>query len=180
MNRVNSVSGTDRINDIVNNIVPRIPWKWYALSCVIIVLDLLSKKVVDDTFQLYERLNVLPFFDITLRYNSGAAFSFLAGQGGWQIWFFSSLSLIVSMILVVWMFRVAQKNMWEVLALSLVLGGAIGNLYDRVTLGHVVDFILVYYKEYQFPAFNVADMAISIGAAILILDTIFNKEEAKD
>ncbi|WP_086931183.1 signal peptidase II [Agarilytica rhodophyticola] len=174
---MNSVSSTHRLSEVL----PRIPWKWYALSFVIIVLDLISKKIVSDSFELYERLNVLPFFDITLRHNSGAAFSFLAGQGGWQIWFFSILSFAVSVVLIVWIFRAAQKNIWEVLALSLVLGGAVGNLYDRVTLGYVVDFILVYYQEYQFPAFNVADSAISVGAAILILDTLFNKEkEDKD
>lgn len=153
---------------------------WYGLSLLVVVLDLATKKWVSATFQLYERYNVLPFFDLTLRHNPGAAFSFLADQGGWQIWFFSILSAIVSVVLIVWIARVVEKNRWEVLGLALVLGGALGNLYDRVTLGYVVDFILVYYKQYQFPAFNIADSAISVGAAILIIDTLFHREKKPD
>ena len=166
---------------IFNNTLWRnLPWPWYGLSALIVALDLLTKKWVSHGFELYERYNVLPVFDITLRHNTGAAFSFLADQGGWQVWFFSILSTVVSVVLVVWIARVAKKNTWEVLGLSLVLGGALGNLYDRVTLGYVVDFILVYYREYQFPAFNVADSAISVGAAVLIFDTLFRGEKKQN
>lgn len=158
----------------------QLPWIWYGLSFVVVVIDLLTKKMVSDSFTMYERLNVFPMFDLTLRHNPGAAFSFLAGQGGWQVWFFSILSAIVSVVLIVWIARVARKNIWEVVGLSLVLGGALGNLYDRVTLGYVVDFILVYYKSYEYPAFNVADAAISVGACVLIWDALFHRKKADD
>ena len=154
--------------------VRRAPWVWYGLAFVVIVLDLVTKGWVDNTFVELERVQVLPVFDITLRYNPGAAFSFLADAGGWQKWFFTIISSVVSVVIAVWISRLPKEKWMEALGLSLILGGAIGNLYDRVTLGHVVDFILVYYETHEFPAFNIADCGITVGAGVLILDLFIN------
>jgi len=155
------------------------PWRWYSLAAIVVVLDLFSKKLAVDAFYEGERLNILPFFDLTLRYNTGAAFSFLADQPGWQVWFFGVIASVVSVVLAVWIARLPKDKLWELAGLSLVLGGALGNLYDRVTLGKVVDFILVYYQGSYFPAFNIADSAICIGAGILILDTFIHRDDSE-
>lgn len=146
------------------------PWAGYALAAFVLVVDLYTKYLVSAEFHLHERHNVIPMFDLTLRHNYGAAFSFLAGQGGWQVWFFGILASAVSIVLAVWIWRLPKTKIMEMIGLSLILGGALGNLYDRITLGYVVDFLLVYYNESQFPAFNVADSAITLGAGLLILD----------
>ncbi|VUD68271.1 Lipoprotein signal peptidase [Thalassocella blandensis] len=146
------------------------PWAGYAVAAIVLIADLLTKSWVSASLDLHDRVEVIPFFDITLRHNYGAAFSFLADQAGWQVWFFGILAAAVSIGLTVWIYKLPKRKVLEMLGLSLVLGGALGNLYDRVTLGYVVDFLLVYYNQYQFPAFNVADSAISVGAALLILD----------
>ncbi|HEY7774479.1 MAG TPA: signal peptidase II, partial [Marinagarivorans sp.] len=112
-------------------------------------------------------------FNFTLRYNHGAAFSFLYDAGGWQRWFLAIIAAVMSVVLVVWLSRVAVKKPLESLGLALILGGALGNLYDRLTLGYVVDFIDFYYQQYHFPAFNIADCGITCGAALLIWDAIF-------
>lgn len=148
----------------------RLLFLWYGIALVVLVLDLLTKKLASDALFLHERINIFPMFDMTLRHNYGAAFSFLAGAGGWQVWFFGILAFVVSVGIGVWIAKIGHRKSFEVLGLALVLGGAVGNLYDRVTLGYVVDFILVYYDPYYFPAFNIADTAITIGAGFLILD----------
>lgn len=153
---------------------------WYGISLLVVILDLFTKKLVSDAFVLYERVNVFPMFDITLRHNYGAAFSFLAAQDGWQVWFFGILAGAVSIALIVWIARIGRTKNLEVLGLALILGGAIGNLYDRVTLGYVVDFILVYYNEAkQFPAFNIADSAITVGAGVILLDAFLKHKKEK-
>ncbi len=152
---------------------------WYAIAFVAVVFDLFTKRLASDALELHERINILPVFDITLRHNYGAAFSFLAGEGGWQVWFFGILAGAVSLGIAVWIAKIGSRKSLEVLGLSLILGGALGNLYDRVTLGYVVDFILVYYDEYQFPAFNIADSAITLGAGILLLDAFFGMKKTK-
>ncbi len=160
----------------------RLMFLWYGIAIVVLLLDLLTKKLASDALFLHERINVMPMFDMTLRHNYGAAFSFLAGAGGWQVWFFGVLAFVVSVGISVWIYKIGQKKSFEVLGLALVLGGALGNLYDRVTLGYVVDFILVYYDPYYFPAFNIADTAITIGAGCLILDHFVadkSQDEAK-
>lgn len=117
---------------------------------------------------------VIPgFFDLTLLYNKGAAFSFLAGQDGWQRWFFIAIAVVMSVVLVVWLYRTARKLWWLGLGLSLILGGALGNLYDRIVLGHVVDYLSFHFGSYSFPAFNLADCGITVGAALLIIDMLF-------
>ena len=128
---------------------------------------------------LTEKGDQLPFFNFTLMHNTGAAFSFLADQGGWQRWFFAVLALGVSLVLAVWLSRLKAHETWLALALSLVLGGAIGNLIDRVYYGYVIDFIDVYYNASHWPAFNIADSAISVGAVMLIIDTFRNKEKSR-
>lgn len=146
---------------------------WYAIAAVVMALDLLTKNIASQSLALYERVNILPVFDFTLRHNYGAAFSFLAGAGGWQVWFFGIVAALVSTGIAIWIFIIGRARNLEVCGLALILGGALGNLYDRVTLGYVVDFILVYYREHQFPAFNIADSAITVGVGVLLLDAFF-------
>jgi signal peptidase II len=124
-------------------------------------------------------VEILPVLDFTLRYNPGAAFSFLADQGGWQRWFFTGVATVVSLLLVGWIARLKPEEKALAVGLSLVLGGALGNLYDRVVLGHVIDFITFHWDNAYFPAFNVADSAISVGAAFLIFDSFFGQSANK-
>ena len=146
----------------------KLHWLW--LSASIFVLDQLVKWVVVQEFSLYEQMPLLPFFSLTLAYNPGAAFSFLGSASGWQRWFLSAIAIVVSAMLVGWLKQLRENEAWLGCALSLVLGGALGNLYDRLVHGQVTDFLLFYYKNWYFPAFNIADMAITMGAAMLILD----------
>ncbi len=153
--------------------------KWLILSVLVVALDLFSKAWVTDSFNYAERLYVLPVFDLTLLHNTGAAFSFLAGESGWQRWFFALIALAVSGGLVVWMTRLKPNETWLACALALVLGGALGNLHDRILLGYVVDFLLFHWDNAYFPAFNLADAAITLGAGMLIVDMIRNPEGSK-
>jgi signal peptidase II len=145
--------------------------RWLWLSAVVVVLDLATKAIVSDTFRYGEVREVTSFFNLVLVHNTGAAFSFLAGAGGWQRWFFTAVAVVISAVLV-WMLRKPETGTLLSLGLALVLGGALGNLYDRVTLGYVVDFIQVHAGGWYFPAFNVADSAITVGVALLIWDSI--------
>ncbi|GAC1039911.1 signal peptidase II [Pseudomonas oryzihabitans] len=150
---------------------------WLALSVLVILLDQLSKAYFQNNLSLYQQVPVIPdLFSWTLAYNTGAAFSFLADHSGWQRWFFAGIALVVSVVLVVWLKRL-RNDTWTAIALALILGGALGNLYDRMVLGHVIDFILVHWRqEWRFPAFNVADSAITVGAIMLALD-MFRKKK---
>ena len=156
----------------------KLAWLW--LSLVVIAADQISKHWFVDNLNMYEQIVVLPdFFSWTLAYNRGAAFSFLANEAGWQRWFFAVIAFAVSAVLLVWLKRLKVNETWLAIALALVLGGAIGNLYDRVVLGHVVDFILVHWKtEWYFPAFNIADSAITVGAVMLALDMFRGNKSA--
>lgn len=146
---------------------------WLWLSVVVVVLDQLTKYLASASLEYGRPVELLPVFDLTLLHNTGAAFSFLAGAGGWQRWLFALLAAVVSIVLVVWLKRLKAHETWLAIALALVLGGALGNLYDRVVLGYVVDFISVHYQRYYFPAFNLADSAITVGAIMLIIDTLW-------
>lgn len=159
--------------------IPRQAWRWYILAIVVIALDQISKHWVSAALTYGEPVVFTPFFNFTLLHNPGAAFSFLSDAGGWQRWFFTVVAAVVSVVLVIWLARVSEKR-YEALALALILGGAIGNLYDRVVLGYVVDFIVVHYQDYYWPAFNIADSAITVGAALLILDMLFGKDKRHD
>lgn len=149
---------------------------WLVLSLILVILDQVSKYWVSHYLTPYTPMPVFPMLNITLAYNSGAAFSFLSGAGEWHRWFFACFSLIVSVLLVVWLIRTPQQDKWQSLGLSFILGGAVGNLIDRALYGYVVDFIDVYYEHHHFATFNVADSAICIGAAFLILDLFMPKK----
>jgi len=151
---------------------------WWLLAAAITVLDQITKVIADTQLLLHKAVPVVPFFNLTLMYNEGAAFSFLADEAGWQRWFFIVLSSAVSIALAVWLTRIKPQEKWLAIGLSLVLGGAIGNLIDRIVYGHVVDFIQVYYQQWYWPTFNVADSAISVGAAVLIITSLFSRQEA--
>lgn len=161
--------------------------KWLWLTLLIIVLDLGSKAIISQNFSLYETVPVIPgWFNLTLAHNSGAAFSFLANESGWQRWFFAIIALVVSTIIFFWIKRLQSHERWVAIALALILGGALGNLWDRLTLGYVVDFLDFYYqsaptaKAMHWPAFNIADSAICVGAIMLIIDALFSKEDKRD
>ncbi|PHR51834.1 signal peptidase II [Cycloclasticus sp.] len=147
-------------------------FKWLGLSLLVIVLDQVSKLWVVASFSLYESIDVMPFVNLTYVHNKGAAFSFLSTAGGWQRWFFVAIASIATLILVIWLSRLKPKEKWMAVSLSLILGGAIGNLYDRVAYGYVIDFIDVYYNSYHWPVFNIADSAISIGVVMMLIDMI--------
>ena len=144
------------------------------VAIVIAVLDQLTKLAIIKWVPLYDKVPILSFFNLTHQKNTGAAFSFLADAGGWQRWFFITLSTTVSVVIAVWMWRIRKEGHTVLMAgLALVLGGAVGNLIDRVLLGHVTDFIQVWFGSWPFPSFNVADAGISVGAALLIIDALF-------
>ena len=149
---------------------------WLGLSGCIVVLDQASKSIAVESLHLNEQIQLLPLFSITLAYNPGAAFSFLSDQSGWQRWFLSVVAVVISIVLTHWLWRLKDNEKMQAWALTLILGGALGNLYDRLVHGYVVDFILLHYKQYYFPAFNLADAAITLGAILLILDTFINKK----
>lgn len=149
---------------------------WMALVVLTIVIDQITKIWADSQLVYAQPVYVLPVLDITLHYNPGAAFSFLSNAGGWQRWFFTVISLLVSGYLLVWLLKLPRAQTMLSMALSLVLGGAVGNLIDRLRLGHVIDFISVHWGNAYFPTFNIADAAITIGAILLILDTFLHPE----
>ncbi len=155
----------------------RLVWLW--LSLLVFVIDQASKFWFDNNLSMYQQIVIIPdYFSWTLAYNTGAAFSFLADAAGWQRWFFAAIAVVVSGVLVVWLKRLKPGETWLAVALALVLGGALGNLVDRVVFGHVVDFILLHWhQQWYFPAFNVADMAITGGAILLALD-MFKSEKS--
>ncbi len=156
--------------------------RWWALAFVLFVLDWATKQAIESSLYYGQEIAVLPFFDLTLRYNTGAAFSFLAQAGGWQRWFFSAVALMVSVGITWRLVKISNTNRLEALALSFVLGGAIGNLYDRLAYGHVVDFLQFHWQQsWYFPAFNVADSAITIGVILMLLESFVSKkpEEVK-
>lgn len=149
----------------------------YSIVLIIVFLDQITKIWADKSLDMYEQVPITPFFNITKAYNYGAAFSFLDNEGGWQRWFFTSISFVVSIVLTVWLYRMHARERWLCLAISLILGGAIGNLIDRVWYGYVVDFIQVYWNTSYFPSFNIADSAISCGTALLLGLTLFEKND---
>ncbi len=150
-------------------------WGWYFLSFLIFGADQWTKHVAELKLSAYQPYPVLPMFNLTLAYNTGAAFSFLSHAGDWHRWFFAGFSLIMSVIFVVWMARLTLKAYLQLVAISLILGGTLGNFYDRMFYGHVIDFIQIYYGDYSWPVFNLADSAICVGALLLLLDLSRNK-----
>lgn len=145
-------------------------YKWFGVSAVVVALDLYTKHLIQHAFQYGEHLTITSFFDLVRYHNEGAAFSFLANAGGWQKWFFTGIS-IVAVVVITYLILKSLHNKLFCLGLALVLGGAIGNLYDRITLGYVVDFLYFHYERLAWPAFNVADSAICVGVGLLLLDS---------
>jgi signal peptidase II len=150
--------------------------KWYGLSALVIAVDQITKLLAENTLAYRVPENVFHGLNMTLVYNQGAAFSFLSDAGGWQRWFFITLSTVISIGLIVWMSKTDRARIFLLLGMAMILGGAIGNLIDRSLYGYVIDFIDVYYRDWHWPAFNIADSAISVGAGFLILDMFTYKE----
>ncbi|MBB1126360.1 lipoprotein signal peptidase [Thiospirillum jenense] len=146
------------------------PWLW--LAGIILVLDQLTKGLAELNLPLHQPVPVMPLFNLTLVYNTGAAFSFLAEAGGWQRWFFIGLAILVTSVLIAWLKQLTVTQRLAAAGLALLIGGAIGNVLDRIVRGAVVDFIDIYYANWHWPAFNLADSAITIGVGLLILDTL--------
>lgn len=152
--------------------------RWLLIAFIIICLDQASKYYFNNQLHFAERWHILPFFDFTLLYNKGAAFSFLANGAGWQRWFFTSIAFIATW-LIISLLRKHPNQPLFCSALSLILGGAIGNVIDRLAHGHVIDFLLFYWNSWYFPAFNVADIAITIGAILLIVEELLRVRKSK-
>ena len=151
-------------------------WKpWLLVTLVVFILDQLTKHWILANMPLYSSFEVFSFFNIVHVHNYGAAFSFLSDQPGWQRWFLTGITSIISVVLLIWLTRLKTHEKLLAIALVFVLGGAFGNLYDRVVYGYVVDFIDWHYGGYHWPAFNLADAAITLGAILLIIDTLTHK-----
>ena len=150
---------------------------YFMISIVTIILDQVTKWIASANLAMHDPVPVMPSSNFTLMHNYGAAFSFLSNAGGWQRWFFTIVAAVISVVLIVWIVRLKPHEKWLGIGLSLVLGGAIGNLIDRVSYGYVVDFIQWYYDRFYWPAFNIADSAIFVGTGILLCSTFFVKEE---
>ncbi|WP_286729229.1 signal peptidase II [Acinetobacter sp. UBA1297] len=146
---------------------------WIGLAIVAIILDQWTKWIATNHLNYADPVAVLPFLNWTLLHNYGAAFSFLSDAGGWQRYLFTGLAAGVSLLFVFWLMRMPKHLVILPMAIALILGGAIGNLIDRVSLGYVVDFIHIYYQNSHFPAFNIADSAITLGTILLLIDTFF-------
>ena len=162
-------------NAVLHNVVRVLPW--YGLALLIVLLDQYTKDLASASLTYARPERVFSWFNLSLHHNTGAAFSFLNDAGGWQRYFFSAIAILVSVILMVWLYRMPGSHRLLALGLGLILGGAVGNLWDRLTLGYVVDFISVHYRNYYFPAFNIADAAISVGAVCMLIDSFFLQDQ---
>jgi signal peptidase II len=155
-------------------------WRWLPLTLGVIILDQITKLLIVKHFDLYERIEVLPVLDITRLHNTGAAFSMLADASGWQRWFFTLLALGVGVGIIAWLGKLKARSQWVLCcSLSLILAGALGNLIDRLRLGHVIDFIHAHWDEHYFAAFNIADSAITIGAVLILIDALLESRRGK-
>ena len=151
-------------------------WLWLALG--IIIIDQWTKSLIVSNFDEFDSVTLLPVLDFMRLHNTGAAFSFLSDASGWQRWMFTGLGIVVSAGIFVWLRRLPARGQTLLAAsLALIMGGALGNVIDRVLWGHVIDFIRVHYQQWYFPAFNVADSAITVGAALLILDSLIHRDQ---
>ena len=152
--------------------------KWLWVSVVVLILDQCTKLLADAMLTLHQPVVLLPFLALRKAYNYGAAFSFLGDASGWQRWFFIVLALVVMAILVAWLYRLPSDNTRARVALVLILGGAAGNVIDRLAYGYVIDFIDVFYGSWHWPTFNIADSAISVGAFLLLVDAFLEHKKA--
>jgi len=173
--------------------LPNTMWRWLGISIIVIGLDLLTKQWALASLAHYQSVPLLPYFDLTLMFNPGAAFSFLSDQEGWQRWFFVAVASLAAIGLTVWLVRLDANERLVAISLSLIIGGAVGNLIDRLFYGYVIDFIDLYYiadsclsffsgvlkegvNQCHWPAFNIADSAISVGVVFMLIDSFFTKE----
>jgi signal peptidase II len=154
--------------------------RWLWLTLAFLVADQVTKQLIVSNMDLYQSIDILSFFNLTYVHNPGAAFSFLADQGGWQRWFFTAIAAIASIVFIVWLAKTPKQQVLLSVAFALMLSGAVGNLIDRVLFGYVIDFLDFYGFGYHFPAFNVADSMIFIGAALMIFDSFKNGESSKN
>jgi len=148
---------------------------WLWLSLFIVVLDQITKIGISASLELYQSIPIMPSFNLTLLHNKGAAWSILATAGGWQRWFLGGVAIIVIAIITAWLNRIKRQEYWLASALALVIGGAVGNVIDRIIYGYVVDFIDIYYQTWHWPAFNIADSAITVGIFIFLFHLLFKK-----
>ena len=153
--------------------------RWLVLAAVVAVVDQITKRLISGYFAPGESFVITPFFNLVLAFNTGAAFSFLADAGGWQRGFFIGISVVAVGLITHWLHRHRSEPLFSA-GLGLILGGALGNLHDRIVLGHVIDFLLFHWNEHAFPAFNVADSAITVGAGLIILDSFVGKRTESD
>lgn len=158
---------------------PPYPFVWLGITALVVYFDWETKHMVGEALSLYRPVEITSWLNLTLAHNYGAAFSMLSDAGGWQYWLFTLLPAAVSLFLVVWLLRLTRAEWLVALALSLVLGGAIGNLAGRVKYGYVVDFVDVHYAGWHFPAFNVADAAITCGVILLLFDALVIQVRAR-
>ena len=168
---------------------PQIESVWFktatliGVAVLVVLLDQLTKYFANTQLPYNQAQTVFPGFDLLLSYNSGAAFSFLHDAGGWQRYFLTGISVVVSMVVLIWLVKLPKQQKLQCAALTLILGGAVGNLIDRAMQGYVIDFISVYFEQYRFATFNIADSAISVGAALILLEIIlemFKSKQAED
>lgn len=166
------------IKETMSDSGPQLKWLW--LSLLVIISDQATKQLAEYWLTPHQKVEVIPYFEWFLTYNTGAAFSFLADAGGWQRWFFTIAAIVISLIILQWMRKLPAQETTTAVSLSLILGGAIGNVIDRIWFGHVIDFIQVWLGSYAWPAFNIADSAISIGAVLLIIGSFTSNSDSEN
>jgi signal peptidase II len=152
--------------------------RWLWISVIVLALDRITKVLAQKYLIFNDPHPVMPFFNFTLSYNRGSAFSFLNSASGWQVWMFGTIAIIVSLAILVWLKRLSATQRWMSIALTLIVGGALGNLWDRFSYGHVVDFIDLYVSHFHWPVFNIADSAICVGAFMLFCDAVFDRKNS--
>ena len=163
----------------MNKLFTETGFKWLLITFVFLIIDQVSKYLVVNSFYLGESMNILPFFDLRYVQNPGAAFSFLADQDGWQRWFFTAIAAIASVVFLVWLAKTPKSNALLAIALAFMLSGAMGNLIDRALFGYVIDMLDFHVAGHGWPVFNIADSAIFIGAALMIIDSFKNGDSKK-
>lgn len=174
-----NAANTPNATDVSERPPMKRPLSWLWIAAAVIVLDLLTKYVASSQLGYAQPVEVLPFFNLTLLHNPGAAFSFLATHPGWQRWFFAIIAVGASIALTIWLSRVKNDEKLLAIALPLIIGGALGNLYDRLVHGYVVDFLSFHVAGWYYPAFNVADIGITLGAVALIWESIMGERRRK-
>lgn len=150
------------------------------ITLIVLIADQWTKTAIVDSMQLYQSIQITGFFNFTYVHNYGAAFSFLHDASGWQRWFFAAIAIVVSGLILYWLKQTSRGQLRLPIAFTLILGGAIGNVYDRLVHGYVIDFLDFYYQQWHWPAFNIADSAIFLGAALLIIDMLLSDENSSD